>query len=200
MHFLLCLITLLALPSQNGKVYFLNPDSQLSITARTPEVKVIFSIPNTYYAIGDTIRMDVKITNTADSQLFVIDPEFMGSLEVRFSSNKDNQLEVDLSGRLSEEEDVFPTLLILKESESAKYHISSVIDTTARFDRDFYILFEIECWKYSPQLKYLSEGKTEFVSIENREDLTTLEDNTLSFYLGPMLVFLFESLEGIKLD
>ena len=200
MHFLLCLITLLALPSQNGKVYFLNPDSQLTITAHTPEVEVVFSIPNTYYAIGDTIRMDVEITNMADGQLFVIDPQFMGSLDVRFSSNKDNQLSVDLSGRLSGEEDVFPTLLILKESESAKYHIFSVVDTTARFDRDFYILCEVEFWKYSPELKYLSEGKTEFVSIESREDLTLLEDNTLSFYLGPMLVFLFESLEGIQLD
>lgn len=159
-------------------------NASASIVVRTSEVEVEFSIPKTFYEIGDTINITARITNVGDSGILVWDTAYFAPEAGIDESSRSIHigLGIDWDGHRL----IIGKLMKLRRSESVFYNIrvdSDSLETTGKYNRH-----EIDCsaicWRYFDSLEYITKEDKRVVAIRKFKDAVTLETNSFHFSPG----------------
>ena len=195
--FILILATTCLGQDKNWAIQSVDTGVKLEVKSRL--AKLTCSIDKSFYEIGDTINIAIKITSSKDTSLMVADPTTQPT-DCGISHKHRSILAhifSDDTGSLEATDRKYK----LKPGKSVIYHLSIPIDSTFKIEKPilYSIDISVNCWIYTSELGYLTEGDETLVGLNNSHDTIMLSVNEFFFWPGQLDILIVPSFEDLHL-
>ena len=185
--------------SQGDKTHYTAVNSAESLISKTSTTEVVCSINRSYYAVDDTIDLNIKITSCSDTSLMLSNPD---TSPIYYGiSHEERIIGVYMGGDIEADMLVTAKKVKIKPGESLFYNLKIPIDSTFKIDEALYynIDFYLFGWIYTTKLGYLTKGDDRTIDLKDMEDMKQFLTDQFVFIPGQLGVMIVPDMDNVYL-
>jgi len=179
--------------------WFVN--SEVSLVSKTTTAELRLNVPQSFYAVGDTIMINLSIKCLADSGILVIDPEYFS-----FHCSLDPETKSIGCGLGLQFDDPYydmPNMTRITKNELIFYSTELFLDSTIIIDNEperYDIGISFRYWIYSSELECLTYPRGDPRRNIDKVPTGKIIFGSRVFLPGTIGIFIFNDLSDVKMD